>query len=303
MTKTITRSVLFAVLILFAANQTRETTLDLDNVIKPFSLEEAKPFLQTISKLHDVVVVNPSPYLKIGWPRICWLTDANFGVINTVSWKFRGQARWYLLSDMPRTCLVAEALQTGLPEDAADPSSWRRAADRIRQIASGDLPRFASFLEDQLDLKDKPSLGYRALEHELELPLMEDRAGSGRPVALVSDPKKYAAKEGLPTSLLDRTIHYWITEKEYDLLYDILNEEQGRGSKPKSLEYPLLWRIASGSFENVVLYPSEVRSLAGECQRLSSATHNSQVTAALLKMQSVSQSAENYQLGICVPGG
>jgi hypothetical protein len=270
-------------------------------VVNAFTLEEAEPVLQAISKLQHVVVAKPSPYLLVGWPHICWLTRVEFGVINSVSWKFKGNARWYLLSDMPRTCLVAEIGEDRFPVAGAEQRI--PLAESLRELATSDLPRFAEFLEEALQLKHKSSLGYELSNQELELPLVEDHVGSGRPVAIVADPVRYALNEGLPTSQWDRTIHFWITEEEYDQLYAILEKHRQFLESSDFGEYPLLWRIVTESYGNVAIQANEVEELSSECQRLSKKLGLPLVSGALLKIESICRSAQNYKLGICITGG
>jgi hypothetical protein len=111
-------------------------------------------------------------------------------------WKFNGNAFWYLLSDMPRTCLVAEVRTDTTLSEPLQPA----IAGLLLAKAHADLPNLADFLEDTVDLRNKPSLGYELSNRELELPLVEDRIGSGRPVVIAAEPDKYAAGRALPTS-------------------------------------------------------------------------------------------------------
>ena len=257
------------------------------------TLKEAEPLLQIISRLGHLVLVKPSPYLRLPWPHMCWLSSSNVDTVNSVMWKFNGNATWVLLSDMPRTCLVAEVHTDVVLPDLVRPA----VAERVLAEARADLPNLADFLEDALDLRNKPSLGYELSKRELELPLVEDRIGSGRPVVITAEPDKYAVGTGLPTSDLDRTIHFWITEEDCDSLYATL-EKGGLSS-----DYPLLWRIVTGSYQNVAIQPNEIKKLNLECQHLRAELGQSSLANALLNIESVGRSAMNYNLGICVPGG
>jgi hypothetical protein len=256
------------------------------------TLKEAEPLLQIISRLGHIVLVKPSPYLRLPWPHMCWLSDPNVDAVNSEMWKFNGNAFWYLLSDMPRTCLDAE-VRTDMLSEPVQPA----IADVLLAKARADLPNLADFLEAALDLRNKPSLGYELSKRVLELPLVEDRIGSGRPVVITADPNKYAAGKALPTSDLDRTIHFWITEEDYDSLYATL-EKEGLSS-----DYPLLRRIVTASYQNVAIQPNEIKNLNLECQHLRSELGQSSLANALLNIESVGRSAMNYNLGICVPGG
>ena len=257
------------------------------------TLTEAESLLQIISRLGHIVLVKPSPYLRIAWPHMCWLSDPKVDAVNSEMWKFNGNAFWYLLSDMPRTCLVAEVRTDTMLSEPVQPA----IADVLLAKARADLPNLADFLEAALDLRNKPSLGYELSKHELELPLVEDRIGSGRPVVITAEPDKYAVGTGLPTSHFDRTMHFWITEEDYDSLYAILEKES------LSSDYPLLGRIVAGSYQNVAIQPNEIKKLNLECQHLRSELCQSSLANALLNIESVGRSATNYNLGICVPGG
>jgi hypothetical protein len=260
------------------------------------TVQEAEPLLQIISRLGHVVVVKSSPNLLITWPHICWITDPKIDAVNSALWKFKGKSFWYVLSDMPRTCLVAEVSETVASETTPQP----QMAERLRTIAVAEIPNLSEFLADTLSLTHKQSLGYEVSNRDLELPLVKDRVGSGRPVAIVGDPEKYARQEGIPTSDLDRTIHFWITESDYDQLFAVL--EEGDASSSRKQRYPLLWRIVSGSYQSVAIRPGEIQQLITECQRLKFEVSHG-LSDALSNIQSVGGSASNYKLGICIPGG
>jgi hypothetical protein len=285
-------SILRAILVTGLAFST-EAVMEDRPTVKPFTQDEAKPLLETLSKLHSLVLVEPSRYFPIpaGWPHICWLATPELGVLNTLVPLFRGSNRWVLISDMPRECLVAK-----MPEGAPDPSepTWPRFVESFQASAVAELPAFAGFIEKSLNLSDKRSLGIALSNDDLELPLIEDRLGPGRFSVVTADPDKYATNPGMPTSPFDRTLHFWITEDEYDDLYAEIE---------KSSDANLLRRIAEGSYQNVVIEPEEVGDLASECTRLEGRTSNARLVGALRRIRSVCTSAKNYKLGICIPGG
>ena len=257
---------------------------------RSFTLAEAEGLLEIIGRIQPIVVVPASPYLKIPWPHICWLTtpDDKLGALNSVAWKFEGNARWYLIADLPRTCLVAEALEQNATTDSMG-------------LALSDLPKLAQFLEVRLGLSGKKSLGHTFLADPLELPLIYDRLGSGRPVIVVADPEKYRHRQGIPTSELDRTIHFWITDEEYDALYSTLEALHRPETASAGEQYHLLWEIASNYYGDVSISSDQVNSVISECKQLGQ--QQPLLNAALEKIALVSQSANNYNLAIYIPGG
>lgn len=279
-----------------------ETAIGLASSSAPLTVDEAKPILEVLSKLQSVQLVDPSPYVRMaeGWPYICWLAKPEFGAVNSVSWRFKGKMRWFLVSDLPRICLMPE-----VPADAPDPEApeWPEFAHSFRAAAVQELPIFGRFLEEALGLKHKQSLGYFWSKMDLELPLVEDRDGPGRPVALVADPDQYSGHEGVPTSNFDRALHYWITDEEYQFLYNEIAGIASDRDAPLQDQYALLRRVAEGSYTSVVIKPEEVPDLAAECTKMETATSNTKLHDALQRILSVCRSAMNHRLGICIPGG
>jgi hypothetical protein len=148
--------------------------------VLPFTAIEAEPLLKTISKIHPVTLVPESLYATgfSLYPRICLLDDAQFGVLSRAMLWFPGKTSWVVFSDRPR-CYLAAIVAWKKPAAGTFYTPYREQPDltvktslepegdyplpsspeELRQRAINDMPALAAYIEDKLDLKEKPSLG------------------------------------------------------------------------------------------------------------------------------------------------
>ena len=287
-------------------------------IVDPFTLTEAEPLLKTISKIHRVTLVPESPFAGYsGQPRICLLDDGPFASLNPVIFRFQGKASWMVVGDLPRCYILANlASNTGVagsfyspvpeqsqpaglisqdpPREIALPSS----PEEFRQWAIEDMPALATFIEQRLDLKDKPTLGVAFTANSLDHPLIEDAAPAGGQrvnVCLVADPTAYSENRR-PTSKYDRLLHSWITDKEYGQLYQALQDN------PQSQNLPLLAQIAQeGIYSALTIEAADVPRLMTECE-VAALKSSSHLNGILDKIQRVCRSARAYNLGLFIEG-
>jgi hypothetical protein len=287
--------------------------------VLPFTSAEAEPLLKTISKIHRVMLVPESPYANgfSSYPRICFLDNGPFGLLNPAMLKFPGKASWMILSDLPRCYLAATVARkksragsfyTSIPDQSdftvvntPEPEQEKplpSSSEELRQWAIEDMPTLAAFIEEQLELKDKPSLGVEVSTANLELPLVEDAAATGNEtvnVLLAADPEAFLTKR-TPTSEYDRLLHSWITDEEYGRLYDALHDT------PHWQNLPMLARIAEqGIYGVLTIQRQDVAQLANECA-LAARDATLKLTATLNKILRVSRSAMAYRLGLVIEG-
>lgn len=106
--------------------------------------------------------------------------------------------------------------------------------EELRQWEIEDMSTLAAFIEEQLELKDKPSLGVEVSTANLEFQLVEDVAATSNEtvnVLLAAEPEAFLNKR-TRTSEYDRVLHSWITDEEYGQLYDALHDTRtGRISR------------------------------------------------------------------------
>jgi hypothetical protein len=287
--------------------------------VPPFTFEEAEPLLKAISKIRRVTLVPESPYANgfSSYPRICFLDNGPFGLLNRAMPRFPGKTSWVILSDLPRCYLAATvawkkpsagSFYTPVPEEsdftvvntpeAEQEKPLPSSSEELRQWAIEDVPALAAFIEEQLELKDKPSLGVEVSTADLELPLVEDAAATGNEtvnVLLAADPEAFLNKR-TPTSEYDRLLHSWITDEEYGRLYDALRD---------TLHWqnlPMLARIAEqGIYGVLTIQRQDVPQLASECE-LAARDPTLNLTDTLNKILRVSRSAMAYNLGLVIEG-
>lgn len=268
-----------------------------------FSDEEMKPFLQSLSKLGPVTVVEDSPYSTIAWPHFCWLSTKELSVVTpALLARYPGRGSWTVFSDHPRVCLAVQPnFRKGesYAEFSArvgndDPGMNSSVKGSFRPAMVEEISKLASYLEEALELKEKPTSTIQAGAGSLDLPHIEDQAGQGGGVILASDPAQFV-KTGLATSPSDRAIHFWLTEDEERALYLELSKENPESS-------PLLLKICQSAFGGLILSAEQMPALAAESAALKGKTTDRIVEAALDKLLSICRSAGFYHLGVYIPG-
>jgi hypothetical protein len=286
--------------------------------VLPFTVAEAEPLLKVISKIHRVTVVQESPYAGgfSEYPRICFLEDGPFGKLNLELVWFKGKTAWMVLSDLPRCYLAATVaweiptaghFYTPIPDESqttinapeAEPETVLPSSlDQLRQWAIEDMPVLAAYIEQKLDLRDKPSLGVVVSTVDLELPLIEDAEATGNErvtALLTADPERFLI-ERVPTSEYDRVLHSWITDEEYSRAYDALHDT------PHWDRSPVLARVVEQGIYGVLGIPqAEVAVLKNECE-VAARDSNLGLTDTLNKILRVCRSAMAYQLGLVIEG-
>ncbi len=291
--------------------------------------------LRALSKLGHVKVVNAHPFFRMPWPHICWVDAPELHPeegFASILHKYPGKGSWFVIPDQPRLCLFVapnsmrgespfvvreglrgqwkeqvEAIVKGL--DASGMTApWRATPfvdpDQFRAEKVLEMANLGVYLEQALGVEGKPSLGVEFSNESLELPLMEDRAGPGGGVLLVSDPLKFA-ENGMLTSPYDRRIHFWVTEDEGNELYsEISTLVQSAGNSEEQNKWALLQRVAAAGSEygGLVVYPEQVPQLAAEATEFATKSRAAPARDALEKIESICRSAGNYRLGICIHG-
>lgn len=285
----------------------------------PFTVAEAEPLLKAISKIHRVTVLQESPYARgfSSYPRICFLNDGLFGKLNRELVRFQGKTAWMLVSDLPRCYLAATVTRkmpaaghfyTPIPEESqttianapeAEPETvLPPSLDQLRLWAIEDMPALAAYIEQKLNLRDKPSLGIVVSTVDLELPLIEDAEATGDETVtavLTADPERFLI-ERAPTSEYDRVLHSWITDEEYGRAYDALHDT------PHWQRFPVLARVVEQGIYGVLgISRVEVAELKNECE-VAIRDSNLGLTDTLNKILRVCRSAMAYQLGLVMEG-
>jgi hypothetical protein len=327
----IARSLKIAPLIVWACLMGVSTMAEAEQVpepVAPFTMEESAPVLRAFSKLGHVKVVNGNPFFRTIWPYVCWVDEPEFHTQTRLMLSlsdYPGKGLWALFQDQPRLCLMALpnsqrgespfVLREGAREqfqpqvqarikrltDAGKPVPWRDepfvSPEEFRAEKVLELAKLGSYIEEELGLQDKPSLGVEFFSESLELPLIEDRAGNpGSGIVLVADPMKYSVF-GFSTSPFDRAIHFWITPEENRALYSEISAIAGVDTL-----WPLLLKVAEAKYGGLAILPEEIPQLAAETVDLAAKSKNSSVQDALEKLQSISRSAQHYHLGLYISG-
>jgi hypothetical protein len=294
--------------------------------IRPFTIEEAVPLLRVLSKLAPIRVVNASRFFRTRWPYVCWVDAPAFHFGTELIPKldrYPGKGMWILFSAPPRSCITVwpnsargespfvvperererfhqqvQSLTKRLTHTGV-PVLWQRSPfvdpEEFRAEKVSEMPKLGAYLEEELGLRDKPSLGVEFSSESFELPLIEDRAGPGGGVTLVADPVTYS-ETGLSTSPFDRHIHFWITPEENRALYSEISTLGGRDHP-----WPLLSRVVQSKY-GLALLPKDIPLLAAEIVGFGAKSRDRTVHDALEKLQSICRSACNYDLGLFIGG-
>jgi hypothetical protein len=287
------------------------------------SVDESAPLLDIISRLGHVTVIDIGPYEKASFPYICWIDSTSFRLLGSTLARYPGAFRWVVVAKPPRRWLQiepnpfrGESPFYGTDSAALDPQGVAKVAETFEKFGVNapwrnsplvdptdyrarlleELPKVAAFIEKELKLEDKPSLGIDVSTNRLELPLIEDHEGS-RSVILAADPDLYAF-ERVPTSDLDRTVHYWVTGEEEYVLMDAIANTGGNYDE----NWPLLWEVAGAHDGGAAILAQDVHRLAQEAESFRSRTQDTKLKDVLRRLVSVCRSAQNYRLGIYISG-
>lgn len=299
--------------------------------IRPFTVDEARPLLQVLSKLGHVKVVDGSPHLKLGWPYICWLDDGSHSYPLPLQ-KYPGRGLWLLTSDLPRICLMvqpdlrkgespfvissAELEKAGKKKVAAEvakmadrmnamntPTPWRDNPyvdpDEFRADVVAEIPKLAAYLDGQEPFKEKASLGVEVSHENLDLPGMEDRDGDSEECMLVSDLKRFSSANGM-RGPYDRALHFWVNSADESKLYGALVRISG-SDEIAERDWPMLYRVAQSQY-GAEFTQEEVELLQNELGRFRKGHADIGLNDAMDILASICKSAKAYNLAIYVPG-
>src|SRR6267143_499102 len=189
-----------------------------------FKAEEVNILLEVLGRLGSVTVVDDSPFFKLDWPHICWISTKELSAITpSLLAGYPGRGSWTVVSDHPRTCLMVRPnMRRGELTTKREAESVAASAESFRSEMVREIPKLADFIEQALKLRSKPSLGVHFSSETVDLPYFEDHAGPGGGIILAADPGEFV-RTGLSTSPFDRATHFWLTEGEENLLYLELN--------------------------------------------------------------------------------
>jgi hypothetical protein len=173
----------------------------------------------------------------------------------------------------------------------------RLTAQEHKASVLNEIGRVAAFVEKELELQNRTSLGIDESNASFELPHIEDHDGPGRSVILAADPYRYVL-ERVPTSEYDRKVHYWLTDEEELALMDAIAGAEGDGN----VNWPLLSQVGGARHEGGVITRGDVPNLAEEIVHFRAMSQDVKLREALDRVQSICRSAESYHLGIYIPG-
>lgn len=212
-------------------------------------LPEVHSLLDVISRLAPVnMAVDASEGEPIS---LCFEDRKELRAFTSLLRTFHGNFQWIPVSRLPYVCVVP---------------TWEKGesevgAPQIKRLAVQDIALLAKFVERELHLEGVPSRGVtitRVAKHVQQV-------GPGGPALLVAEPRQYLSNGFVPTSSRDRTVEYWISDEEGNLMYDKLHPSHGTASSGNA---PLLDRLCESKYEDLVVLPSEVKTLREECQRM-----------------------------------
>jgi hypothetical protein len=216
------------------------------------------------------------------------LDSLKFRPLTQLLFRFKGNADWAIISDLPRACIITRLRV--IPPDADAESLVAIAEDAAKR----DIPKLSVYLNAAIGEAVRAN-GITVQPEPLELPLMHDAMDSPGVVYLVRDPTLFLESRLAPTSEYDRALHFWIGDQEEAKLREQLRVSDGEMSR-------LLNRLVNGSYGEAVINPEEVDQLLSECDYVNSASSDADIHAALIKIRSIANSAKNYRLGICLLG-
>jgi hypothetical protein len=239
--------------------------------------------------------------------------------------KYKGDVAWLLEGDciIPiagnsdlRLAMLPEYVSSGNPEDiriiAEEMAKHPPQPDaEFVKKATADLPRFCAWLEDRLDLRDKPPLlfdpHWLTREGLAAVPgRFEDFAEPGAWTAVLTrDPQSYADTRGV-TSGKQIFLGFGLGMFEQEALFDELGADwegfQARGRQgPVLPRYPLLSRLDDNT-EDAFYPPEDIDSFLVECVRAQEQVKNPQSVRGLDKLIRIARWAQKLKLGIYFSG-
>jgi len=272
------------------------STKDYSGELKP---AQSLPILQMLSKVHPVVAVQIpefNPYRD--FPHVCWMSGVNgdssaFAPVFHALPKAETKVRWLAAYEVPYFCILA---QPQMPGEV----SWLRSRasfslteiQSLRELAIREIPALVSFVEEQLNLRGKPSLGLDLKPKSLALEGVTDYFGpSAKNVYLVRDPSAFSPYRGIVTSEYDRTLHYGLTDEEIGAL-------ELAAKSDRLSEYRVIPNFFYEPYDDQRVMPNEIAKLEDECRTLKQRTNDPVTIRAVEKLLSIAHSAHRYNLGI-----
>lgn len=260
---------------------TMATGSQMQNSQQASALPEVHSLLNVISRLAPVnVAVDVSEGEPIS---LCFEDRKELRAFTNLLRNFHGNFQWIPMSRLPYVCVV--------PTWEKDESEL--GAPQIKQLAVQDIALLAKFVERELHLEGVSSQGV-TIKLAAKRP---EQIGPGGPALLVAEPRQYLSSGFVPTSSRDRTVEYWISDGEGNLMYDKLHPSYGTASSGNA---PLLGRLCESKYEDFVVLPSEVSALKEECQRM--AVDWPDLKTALDRVARICDMALRERLGIVVLG-
>jgi hypothetical protein len=250
---------------------------------------DLRPLLDVISRLATVRLSGQQALS--GSFGVCFADNEAFKPLTSTLGKYKGNASWLLVSRPPAVCLVAAPEETQLRKRQISSES------QLKDLIMQDVLPLSSFLEEQLGVVGAPSKGIQAEKESPALSAAED--GPGGPTLLVSDPDRYISSGFRSTSGRDRTIDFWMSERELETLYSVLHPAQSVASGVGDL--PILKRASESTHENFIVLPKDVAKLRRECETLAGGSPD--LRAALERVIRICDLAETDHLGILVVAG
>ena len=262
---------------------TMATGSQMENLQQGSVPPEVRLLLDVVSRLGPVNAVTEASE-AVPPISICFEDRKALRAFTTVLKKFRGNFQWIPLSRLPYVCVVPVAEQRGV----------KMPLPQITSLAVQDIASLARFIERELHLEGVPSQGM------VITPIAKHTGGvgPGGPALLTANPRQYLSNGFLPTSARDRTVEYWISDEEGDLMYDKVHPMRVTASQPPEL--PLLARVCHSKYEDLIILPSEVTSLKEECIRMTNTWDD--LRPALERIARICDMASADGLGIVVLG-
>ncbi len=248
--------------------------------------------LKVLSKLGSLSVVKGSPSTQLlVLPHLCFMPSnpmLDFRPVEQAMREFISEGEWFIGSDFPRLCVLAQPKDTKYASSAA-------AAMVFRGHITNDIPRLSAWIEERLNLKAAPSLGLELQPIDLALEGVVDYYSPHfNNTYIVADPEKFARDNMRPTSRYDRILHFGLSLDDMEAL-----ERSALSAEPQHTQWDLISRFWQRYADQKIL-PREVANLRSECERLRGVSDDPLLQHACDVVLSISTSAARYNLGIFV---